>query len=441
MGGKLGRLSCVKANDSNIRQPNKKNKPKRSKSRASKTTIPDQQTNDLIFVDKSTVVAPEASTNQQHDTSVKGIIVEDGQRSQHSEVVLMPTRELQAIQRLEPITECEENSTEPKMDTLTVPINKLTAQLIQDTSKKIGNSIELLHCPDMSTISAFTERSHFNTRRGVAAGAPATKLLTPNITGDEFTAVTPLGVGDVSTMEMTTSTLTVPPNSVNSQFISGITPMDSIQDVEYPDATADSVFERDLSYMPQHCLDQIYYTNYGTGRVYLNNNSMVTSPEYVNVKSDPPQQVSKVGNSVEISDGPGLDSDFGASAGIEMRIVSSDFSGANTTSAMTHRDLANSRDQQKKKSRNDPAGARTLPAIQALPPMNTSDRLSYGLILREPIGNRRPATVGGPEGIFHVTMEWDPYDTDYGMAHWREYFIPGVSYPPQPLLCQEQHWL
>lgn len=57
-------------------------------------------------------------------------------------------------------------------------------------------------------------------------------------------------------------------------------------------------------------------------------------------------------------------------------------------------------------------------------------------------GRPRPATIAGPEATsFHVTMEWDPYDTGYGNEYWMEYFIPGVSYPPCPQLSADQYWL
>ena len=39
----------------------------------------------------------------------------------------------------------------------------------------------------------------------------------------------------------------------------------------------------------------------------------------------------------------------------------------------------------------------------------------------------------------HVTMEWDPYDPNCGQ--WMEYIIPGVTYPPVPLLNERQYWL
>jgi len=54
----------------------------------------------------------------------------------------------------------------------------------------------------------------------------------------------------------------------------------------------------------------------------------------------------------------------------------------------------------------------------------------------------RPATVSGYEvSSPHVTMEWDPYDYDYGANHWMEYYYPRVAYPHRPLLCQKQFWV
>lgn len=52
----------------------------------------------------------------------------------------------------------------------------------------------------------------------------------------------------------------------------------------------------------------------------------------------------------------------------------------------------------------------------------------------------RPATFPDSSSL-HVTMEWDPYDPAYETCHWMEYIIPGVTYPPPPLLNDQQYWL
>lgn len=63
-------------------------------------------------------------------------------------------------------------------------------------------------------------------------------------------------------------------------MFAGIAPLDSIQDTEFkPNATADSVFAHDMSYIPEHRLDSVYYANFGAGRHLLNNNSLLVCPD------------------------------------------------------------------------------------------------------------------------------------------------------------------
>lgn len=62
--------------------------------------------------------------------------------------------------------------------------------------------------------------------------------------------------------------------------------MDSIQETDFKaNATGDSVFAHDLSYIPEHRLNSVYYANFGAGRPLLNNNSLLVCPDS-SVKSD-----------------------------------------------------------------------------------------------------------------------------------------------------------
>lgn len=72
-----------------------------------------------------------------------------------------------------------------------------------------------------------------------------------------------------------------------------------------------------------------------------------------------------------------------------------------------------------------------------VPAVGSQRGMSYTMLIR----NRRPATIGAPDELFQATMEWDPYDIDYGHARFQEIFIPGVTFPPQPILCPDEYWL
>lgn len=75
--------------------------------------------------------------------------------------------------------------------------------------------------------------------------------------------------------------------------------------------------------------------------------------------------------------------------------------------------------------------------MEMVPTASSESGVAYAMVIR----NRRPATIGAPDELFQATMEWDPYDLGEGHARWQEFFIPGVTFPPQPVLCPDEYWL
>nr|CAB3261802.1 uncharacterized protein LOC100177349 [Phallusia mammillata] len=320
----------------------------------------------------------------------------------------------------------------------------------EDPSKCASSSIEILDCPEMSTISMRSAPSIvISSRRGSAQGNSGNDAHHTSggmqMTDDDLYPVR------TTHEDATMSTLHVPPNSVNSQFISGITPLESLQEVDCSDnASNDSVFVREQRVGYYEC-DTEYLAHY-QGQ-FLNNNSLL--PCVVN--EDGTRQTLSPSLRPDVSDGPGFDSDFGASAGVEMRIVSSDYSGINSSHFMKTK--GDNTSSVKLKKRNAFRSNRPSPRAQlaeATFQNNTTGRgkspkrkpafvlnaFSRHTPLARLTPRRRPATISGPErSALHITMEWDPYELGYGSSHWMEYFIPGVAYPPQPLLCKEQYWV
>ncbi|CAK8696332.1 unnamed protein product [Clavelina lepadiformis] len=308
-----------------------------------------------------------------------------------------------------------------------------------EQSKKMGNSIEILDCPDMSTISISGGSSHVISIFAASGNAtPIDKRI------DDVVFESQRYNGDV-----TATTLNVPPNSLNSQFISGITPLESIAEDGDHDISSDSVFvhdpHSDYNYYPgdSRFRHRQAYSEY--------NNSLLQVPDYHVIERTTQTNASSL--QVEGSNGPGFDSDFGASAGVEMRIVSSDYSSINIS---TFRKLKWSAIKRWIPPKNEKGGkifrkcllngdttalirrpsVRSLSQPFVLAPVALSSRQA------RLASKRRHATVAGPEcPSLHVTMEWDPYDMNYGATHWMEYIIPGITYPSHPLLCNEQYWV
>lgn len=276
--------------------------------------------------------------------------------------------------------------------------------------------------------------------------------------------------GKLSQADKTLTDMAVPPNSINSQFMSGITPLSSCheQDHTYEDEN-DSVFEHDT---PSPASALVYYQDFSRRQIahyapspLTNNNSLITYSATNDLTHYEP------------SEGPGIDSDFGASAGVEMRIVSSDYSNANNTTAQYFKIKGNSISSKKRAPRakkmrrrasprdnlrnntlkRDSGGNSVVYLGNRYTPRKISFITSWSQQQREFIQPQRPATAPPVQQYRQqqdgsLGMEWDDYDVNGYPAgpspsaaaeqRWMEYIIPGITYPSSiPVLQDKQHWV
>lgn len=321
---------------------------------------------------------------------------------------------------------------------------------------RIGNSIEILDCPEMSTIAMAVGQvqdiEHYHEDESVFARTPS---------GPQSLMITdPDGqvVEEYWFTQTSVGSLFVPPNSLNSEYMSGICPLESYAHDSNFNCSSDSVFVADpkekqikvpVNHFRHNSLISPGLSSTKKGK-FLAGNSVLSEDDMIN------------NNSLGIvngSDGPGLDSDFGASAGIEMRIVSTDYSVSDQSNSATEVDKE-LRKKARKIKQNRPS-----PRLQMVASNNRRLQNSHGkgvMVIEHPgtpivytpmrhFGGppnrrKRAATIGGPVGLSTQSMEWDPYDTHYGANNRIEYFLPGVAFPrfyinPPPLLCDKQYWL
>ncbi|XP_078491695.1 uncharacterized protein LOC100177349 [Ciona intestinalis] len=354
-------------------------------------------------------------------------------------------REVQRHEQLAKAISSHPYQKQPSVDNSINNQDQPTVSRHEGASKNIGCSIEILDCPEMSTISLRSHQSvrNLSSRRCSVEGAAEHIMCTPS---DERKTEDQMFDSCGRNDDATITTLTVPPNSVNSQFISGITPLESIQENDDENSN-DSVFIRGNDYF--YDCPAGYYVHEGA---FINNNSLVAVGQDMRQIELLQREASPFNCALDVSEGPGFDSDFGASAGVEMRIVSSDYSSMNATHYLRHKGKLTSSKKRKVKGndvtpRGNVTNVGTQPGNPASTQRSTCRRIGFGANPGEtpnlpPFPRRRPATVAGFEGsMHHVTMEWDPYDVGYGDNGWTEYVIPGVTYPPYPLLCKKQYWV